>query len=81
MASNEKVKKLISLSHTIEEADAVIEEHIGFDDVKSKISFLTGMFDHRVVFRKNDETTDELQEDYFALLTTIIDIEEEPFEL
>ena len=80
MINTDKVKELVSLSTTIDEADKIIENYIGFDDVKSKITFLKTAFGCDIVFRKNDNNTDELLEDYYALLATVIDLEEEMFE-
>lgn len=80
MINTDKAKELVSLSSTIEEADTVIKDFIGFDDVRAKITFLKTVFGSSIVFRKEDDNTDELLEDYYALLTTVIDLEEEPFE-
>lgn len=65
----ERVKALIELSETFEEADAIIQRYLSSDESRIKIAFLKGMFDCQVLNteRKN------VQYDYVALLTSIVE--------
>lgn len=72
--NREKVKSLIELSPTIEDADHVIEE-AGFVNVREKFAYLQGMFDSTVIGRfdaplVNDDAAIEM--DYYAVLSAII---------
>ena len=69
-----KIKLLIELSQTVEEADAVIVD-AGNRNIFEKWAFLRGMFDFALVGRHDDaHVTMEraLEMDYFAALQTII---------
>lgn len=65
-ASREKIKALIILSSTIEEADKIIVENYGFESIREKIAFLKGMFGLQIV---GHEELDEMT--YYAMLNTI----------
>ena len=68
-ASREKIKALIVLSPTIEEADKIIVENYGFENTREKIAFLKGMFDIEIIeHEKLDKMT------YYAMLNTIISL-------
>jgi hypothetical protein len=41
----ERIKALIELSSTVEEADEVIFERVGLKTIEEKLAFLSGMFD------------------------------------
>ena len=51
-ASREKIKLLIELSPTVEEADKIIEENYGFTTIAEKMAFLKGMFNVQVVSKR-----------------------------
>lgn len=65
----QKVKLLIELSATVEEADKTIKEYYGFESIEEKTAFLKGMFDVRVLGHELDNS-DEAS--YWTMLQTII---------
>lgn len=70
----ERVKLLIELSPTVEEADRVIVD-AGFTAVREKLAFLKGMFDFKLIGRYDEQnaTDDAIMEmDYYAILSAII---------
>lgn len=72
--NREKIKMLIELSQTVEEADEIIVS-IGLTNVREKIAFLRGMFDFTLIGRRDDSQTSEIDAetmDYFAILSAII---------
>lgn len=72
--NREKIKLLIELSQTVEDADAIIVES-GFDTVKEKLAFLHGMFDFSLIgrFDQSSISKDRAEEmDYYAVLSAII---------
>lgn len=72
--NREKIKMLIELSPTIEDADRVIED-AGFKTVKEKFAYLQGMFDSTVIGRFDGQSVSEdsvLEMDYYAILSAII---------
>ena len=72
--NREKIKLLIELSQTVEEADSIIVES-GFKAVREKWAFLQGMFDFVLVGRfDSDDVSEEraIEMDYFAALNAII---------
>ena len=72
--NREKVKLLIELSPTVEDADHVIEE-AGFKTVREKFAYLQGMFDSAVIGRYDDQSVSDdssLEMDYYAILSAII---------
>lgn len=69
-----KVKLLVELSQTVEEADAVIVE-AGNSNIYEKWAFLRGMFDFAIVGRHDEDDVspeEALEMDYFAALHMII---------
>lgn len=74
-ASREKIKLLIELSPTVEEADKTIEENYGFTTIAEKMAFLRGMFDIQVVSEHDaagtsKERTAEMS--YWAMLNAVL---------
>lgn len=72
--NREKIKILIELAASVEEADAVITGQ-GFHSTKEKIAFLRGMFDFKLIGRNDGTDLDKsrIEEmDYYAILSTII---------
>lgn len=64
----EKVKTLIELATSFEQADAVINDYTTYKTDEERIAYLQGMFDCKIVGKGvNDAHTD-----YVALLTAII---------
>ncbi len=68
-ATRKKVKLLIELSDTAEEADNSIEEYYSFKTIAEKTAFLKGMFDVRVCGHESDNSDEQ---SYWAMLQTII---------
>lgn len=72
--NREKVKMLILLSETVEEADEIIV-NAGYINTREKIAYLNGMFDVKLMGRFNSESANNEKSDlmdYYALLSTII---------
>ena len=72
--NREKIKMLIELSQTVEEAYEVIVS-IGLVHVREKIAFLRGMFDFALIGRRGNSQTsvaDAETMDYYAILSAII---------
>ena len=70
----EKLKMLIELSPTVEEADKIIVSE-GYTVVREKIVFLDGMFNVKLIGRSDANSVDEKdaeEMDYYAILSTII---------
>lgn len=70
----ERVKALIELSTSVEEADEIIINE-GFIAVREKIAFLKGMFDFTLIgrFREENLSTKKREEmDYYSILSAII---------
>ena len=64
----DKVKALIELSTTFEQADGILKKYAELETDRERIAYLRGMFDCKIVGRSvSDEHTD-----YVALLTAII---------
>ena len=71
----ERVKMLILLSKTVEEADKIINEIYSFKTVGEKIAFLKGMFDVELISKHDADGISEeksIEMDYFAMLDAII---------
>lgn len=72
--NRERVKALIELSGTVEQADEIIKGE-GIIPVKEKIAFLKGMFDFSVIGRHREESVsedDRDEMDYYSILSAII---------
>ena len=70
----ERIKLLIELSSTVEEADRVIVD-AGFTTVREKYAFLKGMFGYRLVGRYDASAAseeDSIEMDYYAVLSAVI---------
>ena len=65
----QKVKALIELSNTIEEANEVIEKYTELETVKEKIAFLKGMFDWKIIDKKETDSDEMI---YNIALNAII---------
>jgi hypothetical protein len=70
-SNRDAVKAMIELSATWEEADSVIEEFAGIQDIPQKLGYIKGMFDVSVVGRTN-AGTDEAKYDYITMLSAIV---------
>lgn len=71
----ERVKILIALSRTVEEADEVINNIYGFKTAGEKIAFLKGMFDVELISKHDADGIPEeksVEMDYWAMLNAII---------
>lgn len=74
-ASREKVKLLIELSPTVEEADKAIEENYGFSTIAEKTAFLKGMFDVQIISEHDAEGTskeESAEMSYWAMLNAVL---------
>ncbi|MDR2600603.1 MAG: hypothetical protein LBC73_10070 [Oscillospiraceae bacterium] len=70
------VKSLIEMATTVEDADAVITKHMGYNTYGKKLAFVTGTFQLAVESRSGDEEmSEETREynDYYSLLAVLID--------
>lgn len=64
----ERIRALIELSTSFDQADKVIEKYTELKTDREKIAYLLGMFDCKIIGRSvSDDHTD-----YIALLTAII---------
>lgn len=72
--NKEKIRMLILLSETVEEADEIIVS-AGYENTREKIAYLDGMFNVKLMGRSDAKTVNfekaELM-DYYAILSTII---------
>ncbi len=66
--NREKIKTLIELSATFEDADEILSKYTPFHSDKEKITYLYEMFDCEII----DPNINDSHTDYIALLTTII---------
>ena len=72
--NRERVKALIELSNSVEQADEIITRE-GFISIKEKIAFLKGMFDFKIIGRHREESLSEDvcdKMDYYSILSAII---------
>lgn len=70
----ERIKALIELSSSVEEADNVLENQ-GYKSIETKYAFLSGMFDFTLIGRFDAEDVSEQKAremDYYAALSAII---------
>jgi hypothetical protein len=70
-SNRDAVKAMIELSGTWEEADKVIEEFAGIQDIPQKLGYIKGMFDVSVIGR-TDSQDDQAKYDYIAMLSAIV---------
>lgn len=64
----EKIKTLIELATSFEQADAVIKDYTTYKTDEERIAYLQGMFDCKIIER----SVSDAHTDYVALLTAII---------
>lgn len=72
--TNKKIKRLITLAPSVEEADKIISDNYGFKTVKEKIAFLKGMFEISVIdVHDHEDVTQEESDEmtYFTILQAI----------
>lgn len=69
---NTKLKVLIELAANVDEADSYIEQYTDYTTFKEKKALIDGMFGYYVIFREDSDSDTEAKEDYYALLTTIV---------
>lgn len=72
--NRERVRVLIELSNSVEQADEIIVSE-GLKSIKEKIAFLKGMFDCEIIDRKREKSLSEEEcnkMDYYSLLYAII---------
>lgn len=77
MSKREVIKELLVLAETSEQADKILETHMGLSDISQKLAYLRGMFDIELMPRSTGRGTSEndiLRDDYLAFLATIIDL-------
>lgn len=63
-----KIKTLIELSTSFEQANEVIEMYTDYSTDEERIAYLQGMFDCKIIGRSNSDA----HTDYVALLTAIV---------
>lgn len=71
----QKVKCLIEMSQTIEEADEVINKYYFFKTIEEKIAFLKGMFGVELISKHDSPGTSKEKSakmDYWTMLSAII---------
>jgi len=70
------VKSLIEMATSVEEADAAVEKHMGYNTYGEKLAFITGTFQLIVEANSGDEGLSEetrKHNAYYSLLAVIID--------
>jgi hypothetical protein len=65
------MKTMIELSDTWDEADKVIEEFAGIQDLPQKLGYIRGMFDVSVIGRTGSDNGRDWY-DYIAMLSAIV---------
>ena len=65
----ERIKMLIELSSSYNDANDVIEKYVGLKNYAEKIAYIRGMFDCEIFSR----TDDNEEVDYIALLTSVVE--------
>lgn len=63
-----KLKALIELALTAEDADRLIVENTPYQDTREKYIFIDGLFDFKIIGRSNTN----IEADYLSALTAII---------
>jgi hypothetical protein len=72
---NNRLKLLIEMSGTVEEADGYIVKYKGYDNIKQKLAFLDGLFSVCILSRYIPEGQDESDiesDDYYGALYHVI---------
>ena len=64
----DKIKTLIELATSFEQADEIIKKHTDFSSDEERIAYLKGMFDCKILGRN----VRDAHTDYVALLTAIV---------
>ena len=67
-----KIKTLIELSITEEEADKYIEDFTNYKSFNEKLAYLDGLFEFEIIARLDKSDKESLRTDYFSVLTAII---------
>lgn len=70
----ERIKLLIELSSSVDEADSVVIE-AGFKAIREKLAFVKEMFDIKLIGRYSEEPLSDdaiIEMDYYAILSAII---------
>lgn len=65
----ERIKTLIELSSSYDDANEIIEKYVGLKTYAEKIAYIRGMFDCEIFSR----TDDNEEVDYIALLTSVVE--------
>jgi hypothetical protein len=71
---NEKLRLLIELADSVQEADGYIEQYMGFKDIPQKLAFLKGLI-HCTILSRDTPIKDPdkvMEDDYYAMLHHII---------
>jgi len=68
--SREKIKLLIELAESVEEADSILEEEFP-NSIQGKYGFLRGGYDFSVVFA-DDGVLDDAEKNYIPVLSAIV---------
>ena len=69
--TNKKIKRLITLAPSVEEADKIISDTYGFKTVKEKIAFLKGMFEISVIDIHDHKDVTQEESDEMTYLTIL----------
>lgn len=72
---NERLKLLIELSETVQEADGYIEEYSGLTDTPQKLEFLLALIPCTILSRDTPDEQDLeiiIEDDYYCILHHII---------
>jgi len=72
---NNRLKLLIEMSETVEEADGYIEQYKGYDTIKQKLAFLNGLFSVAALSKyilKGQAESEVESDDYYGALFHII---------
>ena len=72
---NNRLKLLVEMSETVEEADGYIEQYKGYDTIKQKLAFLNGLFSVAAIskFIPEGQAESEIEsDDYYSALFHII---------
>ncbi len=67
-----KIKQLIRLAKTAEKANDYIEQFTDYKTPEEKLAYIDGMFDFKIIARKDDNSSIKIETDYISVLTAII---------